>query len=101
LQSHLNDIQLLPALPAAWKNGDVKGLVARGAFELEMFWTNGKLSKAFITSKAGGECRLRTNENVSIKNIKSASASAQLFNQQQYLISFSTVKGKVYEVLVK
>ena len=101
LQSHLNEIQLLPALPAAWKNGYVKGLVARGAFELEMFWTNGKLSKAFITSKAGGECRLRTNENVSIKNIKSASASAQLFNQQQHLISFQTVKGKVYEVLVK
>ena len=53
VQSQLNEIQLLPALPAAWKEGHVKGLVARGNFEIEMWWKDGKLTKGFITSRAG------------------------------------------------
>ncbi|MES2332180.1 MAG: glycoside hydrolase family 95 protein [Bacteroidota bacterium] len=98
LQSHLTDIQLLPALPRAWKDGHVKGLIARGNFEIEMFWKDGKLAKAFITSKIGGTCKLRTKENIAIKN---TNALAKPISASQYLTSFQTTAGKTYELAVK
>lgn len=101
LQSHLNEIQLLPALPSKWKDGHVRGLIARGAFEVEMFWKDGKLTKAFITSKAGNICKLRTNQNSAVKDIKNTNTTAQLNNQTQYITSFATVAGKTYEVVIK
>jgi len=60
LQSHDNAIHLLPALPDAWSQGEVKGLQARGAFTVDMKWTDGQLQKATITSKIGGTLRLRS-----------------------------------------
>ncbi|MBX2924212.1 MAG: glycoside hydrolase family 95 protein [Chitinophagaceae bacterium] len=59
LQSHEAFIELLPALPASWKEGEVKGLCARGGFELDMKWKEGKLLSASLRSKKGGVCRLR------------------------------------------
>jgi len=98
IQSHLGVIQLLPALPAAWANGHVKGLVARGNFEVEMFWKNGKLTKAIILSKAGNMCKIRSNEKVVIKNIKTAVSNVSYQNRKQYIQSFATVTGKKYEI---
>jgi alpha-L-fucosidase 2 len=60
IQSQDEAIDLLPALPAAWKNGSVNGLRARGGFEIkEMQWKNGELIKVVIKSTLGGNCRLR------------------------------------------
>jgi len=58
-QSHMGDIHLLPALPAAWKNGSVKGLVARGACELDIEWAGGRLSRCRITSRKDAKPTLR------------------------------------------
>ena len=101
LQSHLQEIQLLPALPAAWKNGNIKGLVARGGFETEMYWKNRKLTKALITSKAGGFCTLRTKEKITIPGLKSVNQISKLGDQTHYITSFKTTAGKKYEVVVK
>ena len=60
LQSHDGAVHLLPALPDAWKNGEVKGLQARGAFTVDMKWQEGTLLEAVINSKIGGVLRLRS-----------------------------------------
>ena len=46
------------ALPDDWAEGNVKGLQARGGFEVEMAWQNGKLTEATLRSKRGGACKI-------------------------------------------
>lgn len=59
LQSHAGEIELLPALPAAWPDGHIQGLVARGGFEVDQHWENGSLIKVKIKSRLGNTCTLR------------------------------------------
>ncbi|KQR70972.1 alpha-L-fucosidase [Pedobacter sp. Leaf176] len=57
-QSHEGYLDILPALPAALPFGDVKGLCARGGFELNIRWENGKLNGLTIISNSGGRCKM-------------------------------------------
>ena len=64
LQSHAGEVELLPALPTAWKKGHIHGIMARGGFEVNIDWENGKLKKAEITSKLGNPLKLSYDGNV-------------------------------------
>ena len=59
LQSHAGEVELLPALPKAWPKGQVKGLRARGGFEVEIAWADGKLTRATVRSVTGKKCVVR------------------------------------------
>lgn len=80
MQSHMGFIHLLPALPDAWNGGTVKGLCAKGGFEIDIEWSNGKLSQATITSNNGSKCDLRYGDST---------------------LSFGTKKGKSYTVVIE
>jgi alpha-L-fucosidase 2 len=59
LQSHAGEIDLLPALPAAWPTGHVRGLRARGGFEVDIAWKNGKLTEARFNATGDEACIVR------------------------------------------
>ena len=72
MQSYDGFIYLLPALPSVWKEGEVKGLVARGGFELDITWKEGKVSRLVVKSRLGGNCRLRSLNRLSGKGLSKA-----------------------------
>lgn len=62
LQSHTEEIHLLPALPQTWAQGFVKGLRARGGYEVDITWEKGSLTSASIRASRGGIVRVRATE---------------------------------------
>ncbi len=90
LQSHTGKIHLLPALPAAWPNGSVRGLRARGGFEVDITWEAGRLKEAVLRSDYGHPC------------IVHAAIPVVLFEKGAPVgkndIAFGTEKGSVYQV---
>jgi alpha-L-fucosidase 2 len=95
LQSQLGEIHLLPALPDVWKDGEIKGLCARGAFVVDIQWKNNQLLSASIQSKQGGSCKLKTNVPIKIKGLSIAS---QKDDSGYYLTTFETEKGFIYQI---
>ena len=88
MQSYDGYIHLLPALPSAWKDGSIKGLVARGGFVIDMDWKEGKLTKAVIHSKNGGMCRIKYNNTLKSKGLKKT--------KEANIYSLNTKAGKDY-----
>ncbi len=62
LQSHENEIVLLPALPKVWRTGSVRGLRARGGFELDLAWRDGALTSVTVRSLRSTRTTLRVGD---------------------------------------
>lgn len=72
MQSYDGFIYLLPALPDQWEQGSVKGIIARGGFELDITWKHGKITRVAVLSHKGGNCRLRSLTPLHGKGLKPA-----------------------------
>jgi alpha-L-fucosidase 2 len=64
LQSHAGEIDLLPALPSAWPEGEARGLRARGAITVDLAWKNGRVTTYRLTSKTPEKITVRLNGEV-------------------------------------
>lgn len=121
MQSHDGFVYLLPALPSLWEEGQIKGIVARGGFEFDLSWKNGKVEKLVVHSRKGGNCRLRSLTPLSGSGLKKAKGKnpnglyavpevpRPLINEQAklneielsqtYMYDLSTQAGKTYTVI--
>ncbi len=94
MQSSIEKITLLPALPAEWESGEIRGLCAKGGYEVSIRWEKGKFTMAEIVPDFDGKCNVAVNAIVSVscdgKNVNST--------QSEGLISFDTEKGHVYTI---
>ena len=92
VQSHEDGIELLPALPNEWDSGRFKGVCTRGAFELDMIWKNNAIKSVEVLSKAGKNCKIRTNKK---PRIFTDGKQIQIKENNDF-IEFPTEKGKIY-----
>ncbi|WP_345954337.1 glycoside hydrolase N-terminal domain-containing protein [Mucilaginibacter sp. PAMB04168] len=123
LQSHDGAIYLLPALPDEWEQGSISGLMARGGFKIGIQWRNHRIYKLSVYSTLGGQCRLRSNQMLNVKTLKTARgnntnpyfktdriskpvlkipAMQLAYNQpESWLYDLHTQPGKTYTFLIK
>ena len=97
MQSYGGEIQLLPALPSAWPKGEVKGLKARGNFEVNLNWEAGKLAQASLKSIKGGAVKLRTAQPIKILGADTESVKAEI----GFTTTFPTKAGTTYQIRPK
>lgn len=95
LQSHLDRIRLLPALPKAWAEGRVSGLRARGGFTFDLEWKRGRLTQATVTSGFGSALRLHAEPPLRVVGPDGSVVPAK---RDGGLIELPTVAGTTYTI---
>lgn len=99
LQSQANELELLPAMPQAWPDGRVRGLRARGGFEVDLEWRNARLAEARIESLLGNLCRLRTAGPVSVHRGSVKGGQVKVRQLAPTLVEFPTKSKAEYFVV--
>ena len=100
MQSNMGFINLLPALPDAWAEGSVNGLVARGNFEIAMTWTKGGITEATVLSNNGGEAVILA-DNITLATVTDGSGNAVNYTvTEDGKIAFDTVAGETYTLSI-
>ena len=98
IQSHAGAIHLLPALPKAWPAGHVKGLRARGGYEIDMAWHAGRLTEAACRAKIGGTCRVRSTVPL---EVRCGDKTVKAVHPEQDLVEFESRPGQAYRFVPK
>ncbi|GAA3409041.1 glycoside hydrolase family 95 protein [Paenibacillus hodogayensis] len=97
LQSHGGVLHLLPALPMAWPGGRIRGLRARGGFEVDIEWRDGKLTAAVIRSERGGDCAIRADKRLAV--YAAGESGETTVDEGEGLLRFAAEPGKSYRVV--
>ena len=95
VQSHRDVIQLLPALPAEWKSGAVRGLRARGGFEVDVAWAEGRVSRATVRAHVTRTCRL---QGVGVVRVIAKGVAVPVVHRGADVVEFEAVAGREYQV---
>lgn len=96
LQSNEDYINVLPALPVDWSTGAIKGICARGGFEISLQWKDGKVARVEVLSKVGGTCRIKMHNWVTLKSANVATNNTFIDSDGNAGFDFATVKGERY-----
>jgi len=96
LQSHAGEVHLLPALPGAWQAGQVRGLRARGGFEVAVAWNDGQLTSATLRSAVGGVCRVRA---PAALDVRRGAELVKVERPEPQVVSFETTAGGQYALM--
>jgi alpha-L-fucosidase 2 len=94
LQSQNGELHLLPALPDAWKEGKVRGMVGRGNHVVDIDWKEGHLTSARITARLGGRCAIRTPVPVIVEGLGLRSRPGKI----GHTLTFNAKQGRTYLV---
>ncbi len=95
VQSHRDVIQLLPALPAEWKAGAVRGLRARGGFEVDVTWADGRATRASIRASGTRPCRLQA---ANLVRVTANGSAIPLVRRGAEVVEFQATAGREYRV---
>jgi len=98
VQSHADEVALLPTLPKGWPTGSYKGLRARGGFEVDVAWKDGKLSEAALKSLLGNELVLRLRGNPAKATLTRGDGKAVEIAAKDGVFRFPTTKGESYRI---
>lgn len=98
IQSYADTVNIIPALPTQWAQGEFNNLKARGNFEISAKWNESKVYDMSVKSLSGGQIKLRTNANKGVTAVKDDLGSNIPFTKESSdtVVTFNTEKGRTY-----
>ena len=96
LQSHEDAIRFLPALPAEWANGSVRGLRARGGFDVDVAWSDSRVTRASVRAHVTRRCRIEAKGGVTVT---SGGRRVQVVRRDADTIDFAVTAGRSYALV--